>query len=86
MTTDSITIKASTAAINATIKLSGLLIGLSGPLYRFVHMKPPRGRLLYAVGNWCAGVAMSLTERLRSVGEALEYWAAGTAARYGIEV
>jgi hypothetical protein len=86
MTTDSITTKAFTAAISTVIKPARLLIKSSRPLDSFVYMTPPRGRLLYAVGNRCAGVAMPLAERLISAGEALEYWAASMGARHGIEV
>jgi hypothetical protein len=81
----SITTKATIVALTATVKLARRLIDLSVPLYNFVYMKPPRGRLLYAVGNWCAGVAMPVAERLESTGNALEYWAASTGARLSIE-
>jgi hypothetical protein len=85
MTTNSITTKATIVALTVTLKSALLLIDLSGSLDGFIHMTPPRNRLLYAVGNWGAGVAMSLTERLRSAGEALEEWEARTSNRLGVE-
>ncbi len=84
MTTDNITTKASTVAVGTTIKLARLLIKLSGPLDNLAYMTPPRGRLLYAVGDRCAGVALTLAERLRSAGYVLEAWADKTGRRLGV--
>ncbi|WP_213773574.1 hypothetical protein [Bradyrhizobium sp. dw_78] len=83
MTTDSINIKASTVAISETLKFATLLIK-SRPLYDFAYMKPPRGRFVCAVAYPCAGVALTLAERLRSAGMALEAWADRIGRRLGV--
>jgi hypothetical protein len=83
MTTNNVTTKASTVAISETIKLARLLIK-SGPLYDFAYSTPPRGRLRYAVADWFAAVSLTLSERLSSVGIALEAWTDRTGRRMGV--
>jgi hypothetical protein len=86
MTTNNITTKASTVAVSAAIRLARTFITLSAPLHNFAYSKPPRGRLIYAVGDRFAGAALTLSDRLRSTGEALEAWAERTAERRGIDI
>ena len=64
MTTNNITTKASTVAVSAAIRLARTFITLSAPLHNFAYSKPPRGRLIYAVGDRFAGAALTLSDQI----------------------
>ena len=84
MKTNRPTTKATTVAVGETIKLARLLIELSRLLYNITHITPARGRLRYAVADWCAGVLLTLSECLSSAGVALEAWADRTGRRLAV--